>query len=108
MFHSVNLFGSETVHLPELAQVVDIRLVCSLLCGHVARHGAVVARKHNAVLADDDRRLQGSAVVVPCNVTHNLLCVRVSHVVAVVHTLAILVNRETLGRLKGVVDVMAC
>ena len=108
MFHAVYLFGSETVHLSELAQVVDIRLVCSLLGCNVARHGAVVARKHYTVLAHDDRRLQGAAVVTVGNVPHYPLCVRVALVVAVVHALTVLVNGETLGRLKGVVHIVTC
>ena len=108
MFHAVYLFGGETIHLSELAQVVNIRLVCSLLGCNVARHGAVVARKHHTVLTDNDRRLQGAAVVAVGNVPHYPLCVRVALVVAVVHALSVLVNGEALGRLKGAVHIVAC
>ena len=107
MFHAVYLFGGETIHLSELAQVVNIRLVCTVLCCNLARHGAVVARKHNAVLADNDWCLQSSAVVAVCHIPNNALRVFVTLVVAVIHALTILINRETFSRLVGIVHVMA-
>ena len=38
---------------------------------------------------------------------HNALCVLVAEVVAVIHALSVLINRETLGRLVCVVDIVA-
>ena len=107
MLHAVYLLGSEAEHGSKLAQVVHIRLVCAVLCCNLARHSSVVARKHNAVLADNDWCLQSSAVVVVCHIPYNALRVFVTLVVAVIHALTILINRETFSRLVGIVHVMA-
>ena len=107
VLHALYLLGSKTEHGSKLAQVVHIRLVCTVLCCNLARHSAVITAQHNAVLADDDGTLQGTAVVIVGNILHNALRVSVTLVVTVIHALAILVNRETFSRLVGVVHVMA-
>ena len=107
VLHRLNLLGREAVHLAELLQVVHIRLVSALLGGYVARHRAVVARKHHAVLAHNHGRLHRAAVVVVGHFTHHALRVLVAAVVAVVHTLAVLVHGETLGGLEAVLCIVA-
>ena len=107
MLHTINLLRSETEHGSKLAQVFHIRLVCAVLRCNLSRHSAVIARKHNTILTNNNRCLQSSAIIAVCHIPNNALCVRVTLIVAVIHTLSILINRETFSRLVGIVHVMA-
>ena len=87
-------------------KVINIFCVSSILCSQFASHCASVARKHHTLLAHHHRRLQGTLVIISGHTACNLLRFLVAFVVAVVHTLPILVNREAFGFGKAISGLM--
>ena len=96
MLHAVHLLGCETELgrvLPQIAHVCTIGIVTGC---QLTGHRPAVAAQHHAVIAHYRHALQGSLVILTRNTPCMFLGVAVALIVAVVHTAAVGVHRETV------------
>ena len=97
MPHAMHLFFGKAVFLRVLRKVADVCPIRVVTCGEFACHCPAVAAQHHSVRAYHDRVLQCAAIIVSRYVTCHFLCILVALIVAVVHALPVLVDREALA-----------
>ena len=107
MLHTCNRLCIEAELAAILFQIVNVCTVCTILSCQLSCHSPAVAGQHNTVVADYNRCLQCTAIILACNVACQCLGIVVTLIVSVVDALSVLIYWEAFIFHKLCIRVVA-